>query len=289
MGKRKYLITGANGQLGKEIRDLACEHKDVEFIFQSREDMPLENFEMIRTVFHVVKPDVLINCAAYTAVDRAESEKEPAFQVNGEAVGVMAALCAEYGTRFIHVSTDYVFDGNGKRPYLETDPTSPINTYGASKLEGEEQAFRFDPDTIVVRTSWVYSQYGKNFVKTMLKLMAERNELKVVADQHGCPTYARDLALFILLLAAKEDLKGGLFHFSNSGETTWHEFAKTIGEMAGSGCTIHPITTADFPTPAKRPAYSVMDTSRAAAVLGSKPRHWKEALRECMTRIAHDK
>jgi dTDP-4-dehydrorhamnose reductase len=286
--KPRYLVTGANGQLGKEIRDLARDLHDIEFFFQAREDMPLENFEMIRTVFHTVKPDVLINCAAYTAVDKAESEREIAFQVNGEAVGVMAALCAAQGTRFIHISTDYVFNGQGTRPYLETDPTSPVNAYGASKLEGEKQAFRFDPAAAVVRTSWVYSAHGKNFVKTMLRLMGERNELKVVADQHGCPTYARDLANFVLQLAAVKAWEGGIWQFSNSGETTWFEFAKAIGEMAGSGCSIHPISTNEFPTPAKRPAYSVMNTAKAASLMGSAPRHWKEALRDCMARISPD-
>ena len=285
MAKRRYLVTGANGQLGKEIRALAANAGGGEFLFQSREDMPLENFDMIRTVFRVIKPDILINCAAYTAVDRAESERTLAFQVNGEAVGVLAALCHASGTRFIQVSTDYIFDGEGKRPYKESDTTSPVNAYGASKREGEEQALRYDPDAAVVRTSWLFSPFGHNFVKTMLRLMSERSEIGVVGDQYGCPTYARDLAAFILRLASQDPWQGGIYHYCNSGETTWYEFARAIGEMTGSGCTIRRITTADFPTPAKRPSYSVLDTARAASLAGSTPRHWREALRECISRM----
>jgi dTDP-4-dehydrorhamnose reductase len=285
VAKRKYLVTGANGQLGKEIRGLSGTLEDIQFFFQSREDMPLANFDMIRTVFGLVKPDVLINCAAFTAVDRAESERTLAFQVNGEAVGVMAALCHERGARFIQVSTDYVFNGEGERPYAETDATSPVNAYGASKLEGEQQAFRYDPDAAVVRTSWLFSPFGHNFVKTMVRLMAEKNEIKVVGDQYGCPTYARDLAAFVLQLASQDPWQGGIYHYCNSGETTWYEFARAIGEMTGSGCTVQRITTPEFPTPAKRPSYSVLDTHRAARLTGTAPRHWKEALRECIARL----
>ena len=285
MAKRKILVTGANGQLGKEIRDQACDHPDYEFFFQSREDMPLENFEMIRTVFHLVKPDIFINCAAFTAVDKAESEKDHAFQVNGEAVGIIAALCAESGTRFIHVSTDYVFDGEGTKPYKETDFTSPVNVYGASKLQGEEQAFRFNPDAIIIRTSWVYSSYGKNFVKTILRLINERNEINVVNDQRGCPTYAKDLAGLILDLAGREQVQGGLYHFSNQGEISWYDFALAIRDMAGSGCAVRPILTTQFPTPAKRPHYSVLDSTRVVERFGVSLRPWKDSLRACIEKI----
>jgi dTDP-4-dehydrorhamnose reductase len=285
VAKQRILVTGANGQLGKEIRELACDHPDDEFFFQSREDMPLENFEMIRTVFHLLKPDLLINCAAYTAVDKAETEKEYVFQVNGEAVGVMAALCAESGARFVHISTDYVFDGEAKQPYKETDFTAPINVYGSSKLEGEEQAFRFNSDSIVIRSSWIYSSFGKNFVKTMLRLMNERNEISVVNDQFGCPTYAKDIARMILGISKREKLEGGIYHFTNEGEVSWYEFALAVRDMAGSGCTVKPIPSTQYPTPAKRPGYSVLDSSRIKEQFGINLRPWKESLRECLEKI----
>jgi dTDP-4-dehydrorhamnose reductase len=283
--KKKYLVTGANGQLGKELRLLARGHTDIDFFFQSREDMPLENFEMIRTVFGVIKPDVFINCAAYTNVDKAETEKELAFQINGEAVGIIAALCAEANTRLIHISTDYVFDGKGTRPYKETDFTSPVNTYGASKLRGEEQAFAYDPGALVIRTSWVYSSFGKNFVKTMLRLMHERTEIKVVNDQFGSPTYAADLAMAIMRIAAAETVAGGVYHYSNEGAISWFEFAKAIAEFSGAACEVHPIPSTQFPTPADRPAYSVMDKSLIMERFGLELRPWKQSLQQCVDKI----
>lgn len=285
MDKKKYLVTGANGQLGKELRELACDHPDVEFFFQSREDLPLENFEMIRTVFGVIKPDVFINCGAYTNVDKAETEKELAFVVNGEAVGVIAALCAEANARLIHISTDYVFDGEGQQPYKETDYTSPVNTYGASKLLGEEHAFQLDPEAIVIRTSWVYSSFGKNFVKTMLKLMKERTEINVVNDQLGSPTYAADLACAILKIAKADNAEGGIYHFSNEGDISWFDFAVAIAAFSGPSCQVQPIPTAQFPTPAKRPAYSVMDKSRIKERFGLELKPWKQSLRQCLEKI----
>ena len=282
MANLRILITGANGQVGRELRELAVLHPDITFYFQGREDMPLTNFEMIRTVFHTLRPDVLINCAAYTAVDQAEQEKEMAFQVNAEAVGIMAALCMEHGCRFIHISTDYVFPGDANKPYVETDATGPLNAYGASKLAGEQQAIALNPDAIVVRTSWVYASHGKNFVRTMCKLMAERSEIKVVNDQWGRPTYAKDLAGVLLTLATMKEVPSGIYHFANAGATTWFEFAATIAEQIGTSCAVHPIPSSAFPTPAKRPAYGVLDTAKIEAVTGIRPRRWEEALRECL-------
>ena len=196
--RQKILVTGANGQLGKELRERAADFSAFEFIFPGREDLPIHHFEMVRHYFSVYRPQYLINCAAYTAVDRAESEKDLAFQVNGEAVGVLAAICQENNCRFLHISTDYVFDGTASVPYKEEDATHPQSVYGASKREGERQALQYNPDCMIIRTSWVYSAYGKNFVKTMLKLMKEREEINVVNDQSGSPTYAADLAAAIL-------------------------------------------------------------------------------------------
>src|SRR5258705_5273485 len=186
----KILVTGSNGQLGKELKKISASFPQFDFIFLSKEDLPVHHFEMLRHYFNTYQPQYLINCAAYTAVDRAEQEKDRAFHINAEAVGVLAAVCKEHQCRFIHISTDYVFDGTATIPYKEDSPTNPQSVYGASKLEGEKQAMQFNPDPIIIRTSWVYSEFGKNFVRTMLKLLQEKQEINVVNDQFGSPTYA---------------------------------------------------------------------------------------------------
>ncbi len=280
------IVTGANGQVGKELRDLADGIGDAEFTFLSREDLPIENFELVRTVLQFRKPDVVINCAAYTAVDNAESFRDLAFLINGEAVGVMAAVCSELGSRFIHISTDYVFDGTSHIPYRETDPTSPVNTYGASKLEGEEQALRFNSDSIILRTSWVYSAYGKNFVKTMVKLMGERKELNVVDDQFGSPTYAADLANALYRIARSKHAPGGIYHFSNGGVISWYQFAQTIAQIIAADCVVHPVPSSSYPTPARRPAYSVMNTDRIREVFGLEIHPWRKSLEKCIKKIS---
>ncbi len=285
--KPKILVTGANGQLGKEIRSLSSSFPEFEFVFLSRSDLPIHHFPLVRNFFESIKPAYCINCAAYTAVDRAEEEKELAFQINGESVGVLAAVCKEHNTRFIHISTDYVFDGNGSRPYLETDETNPVNVYGASKLEGEKQALQLNPGTIIIRTSWVYSEFGKNFVKTILKLLSVRNEISVVNDQVGSPTYAADLAEIIIKII-KSDIEkpnpdtGGIYHFSNEGVISWFDFALAIKELSGSTCKVNPIDSSFFPTVAKRPQYSVFDKSKIQQTLGIELKDWKLSLAECL-------
>ncbi len=280
----KIVVTGANGQLGKELKQLSSAFPQFEFQFLSREDLPIHHFELVRNFFNAYHPAYLINCAAYTAVDRAESEKELAFQVNGEAVGVLAAVCKERNCRFIHVSTDYVFDGNATTPYKEDHPTNPQSVYGASKLEGEQQAFRFNPDSIVIRTSWVYSEFGKNFVKTMLKLMQEREELNVVSDQVGSPTYAADLAAAILHIIGSGKWQPGIYNYSNEGVISWYDFAVAIKVMSGSSCKINPIPTSQYPTPAKRPEYSVLNTEKISQIFGVQSRDWKISLSTCLER-----
>lgn len=281
----KILVTGANGQLGKELKQLSSSFPQFEFQFLSREDLPIHHFELVRNFFNAYHPAYLINCAAYTAVDRAESEKELAFQVNGEAVGVLAAVCKEKNCRFIHISTDYVFDGTATTPYKEDHLVNPQSVYGASKLEGEQQAFQFNPESIVIRTAWVYSEFGKNFVKTMLKLMSEREELSVVSDQVGSPTYAADLAAAILHIISSGKWQAGIYNYSNEGVISWYDFAVAIKELAGSNCKVNAIPTSAYPTPAKRPAYSVLDKSKIMATFDLPIPGWKKSLVTCLKRI----
>lgn len=283
--KQKILVTGANGQLGKEIRQLADNYPGYEFIFLGREDLPIHHFEMLRHYFGLYHPAFLINCAAYTAVDRAETERDLAFQVNGEAVGVMAAVCKQFATKLIHISTDYVFDGTANRPYKESDPVNPQSVYGASKLEGERQAMLYNPDTLIIRTSWVYSEYGKNFVKTMLKLMAEKEVIQVVNDQLGSPTYAADLAGVILKIIVSYKWEPGIYHYSNEGIISWFDFAAEIAKATGSSCRVNPIPTDAYPTPAKRPSWSVLDHQKIREVYEISARPWKESLHECLARL----
>jgi dTDP-4-dehydrorhamnose reductase len=281
--KPKLLVTGANGQLGKELRQLEKSWPQFDFLFLSREDLPIHHFALVRQFFAAEHPDYLINCAAYTAVDKAESEKELAFQINAEAVGVLAAICKEQHCRFIHISTDYVFDGSGQRPYTEADPCSPQSVYGASKYQGEQLALQYDPDCIIIRTSWVYSSFGKNFVKTILRLLAEKPALSVVNDQFGSPTYAADLAEAILLLISSNNWKPGIYNYSNTGNISWHAFALAIAALRQSSVPIKGISTDQYPTAARRPAYSVLDTAKITETFGVPIKDWKESLARCLS------
>lgn len=284
--KPVILVSGANGQLGKELKKLAPIYSGFDFVFLSREDMPIHHFEMVRHYFTVYQPAFFINSAAYTAVDRAEEEKDKTFQINAEAVGVLAAVCRENQCRFVHISTDYVFDGQANKPYTEEAKTNPQSVYGTSKKEGEEQALKFNPDAIIIRTSWLYSEYGKNFVKTIIRLLQEKEEINVVADQIGSPTYAVDLAEIILQIISSGKWIPGIFHFSNIGIISWYEFALAIKAFTGSACKINAITTTQYPTPAKRPAYSVLDTSKIQSVYGLEMKDWKDSLKSCISRLA---
>jgi dTDP-4-dehydrorhamnose reductase len=288
--KSKILVTGGNGQLGKELREFSSLHTGLDFVFLSREELPIEQFELVRNYFNTLKPAYCINCAAYTAVDKAESEKELAFQTNGEAVGVLAAVCKEHDTKFIHISTDYVFNGEASYPYTENFPTDPINVYGASKLEGEKEAIELNPDSIIIRTSWVYSSSGKNFVNTMIRLMSEKDEVKVIKDQLGSPTNAADLAETIFNIIAYCHLQiynwaPGIYNFSNEGIISWYDFAKAIKQITNSPCDVKPISTAEYPTPAKRPSYSVLDKSKIQKTFGIKLKKWKDSLRTCISNM----
>lgn len=284
------LVTGANGQLGKELRAIATSFPDFEFVFLSREDLPIHHFPLVRNFFHTLKPAYCINAAAYTAVDRAEQEKELAFQVNAEAVGVLAEVCREYSTHFIHISTDYVFNGKGNSPYLPDDPTDPQSVYGASKQKGEELAIKNNPDSIILRTSWVYSEFGKNFVKTMIQLMKERESISVVSDQIGSPTYAADLAEAMLNIIRqternKKNWHPGIYHFSNEGVLSWYDFAVAIRDHIGSNCKVQPIPTSAYPTPAARPAYSVLDKTSFVKGFGISLKPWNLSLKHCLDKL----
>ena len=285
MSQPVILVTGSNGQLGKELQQLASSYPAYRFVFASREDLKLHHFGLVENFFVGLNPQYCINCAAYTAVDRAESEQDMAILVNGEAVGNLAAICKKFNTKLIHISTDYVFDGESETPYQPDDATGPVSMYGISKLKGEELCMRENADAIIIRTAWVYSEFGNNFVKTMMRLMNERPEIKVVNDQIGAPTYAADLAKACLDIIASNKWQSGMYHYSNSGKISWYDFAVAIKEMIGSDCIVHPIPTTDYPTPAKRPKFSLLDTEKIKTVFGVQIPEWRESLQKCVRRI----
>jgi dTDP-4-dehydrorhamnose reductase len=285
MSSINLLVTGADGQLGKELRKLAPAYEAFHFDFLSRKDLPIENSSAVLDYFSRKKPSFCINCAAYTAVDKAESEKEIAFEVNASGTASLASACAHFQTKFIHISTDYVFDGNSSLPLKEDDPANPINVYGATKLKGEQLAFEKNPETVVIRSSWVYSEFGNNFVKTMIRLMKERESINVVDDQLGSPTYAGDLAGVILTIAGSAHFTPGIFHYSNEGVISWYDFALAIRELTESRCKVNPIPSTQFHTPAKRPHYSLLDKSKIKDVYKIMVPEWHERLRLCIKEI----
>jgi dTDP-4-dehydrorhamnose reductase len=289
MEKPVILVTGSNGQLGKELQQLAAAYRQYSFVFASREDLKLHHYGLVENFFIATKPQYCINCAASTAVDKAESEQDMAMLVNGEAVGNLAAICKKYQTKFIHISTDYVFDGESETPYKEEDATGPINTYGKSKLLGEQLCMKEYADAIIIRTSWVYSSFGHNFVKTMMRLMNERNEINVVADQIGSPTYAADLAKAILEIISSGKWEAGIYHYSNEGKISWFEFAQAIKEITGSKAVIHSIETAQYPTPARRPHYSLLNKEKIKATYQISIPEWQNSLRQCITLLQEAK
>ncbi|MBB1282981.1 dTDP-4-dehydrorhamnose reductase [Flavisolibacter sp. BT320] len=279
------LVTGSNGQLGSELRELAPSFPQYKFVFFSRSELAIENGEEVERAFALLHPQYVINCAAYTAVDKAEAEQDQAMAVNATAVGMLAKASKKYSAKFVHVSTDYVFDGTSREPLREDAPVAPVNFYGATKLKGEEEAQKENTESIIIRTSWVYSFYGKNFVKTMLRLMAEKESVGVVADQWGSPTYAADLAEAILHIIESRNWQPGIYHYSNEGVITWAQLADEIRKLSGSACNVQRITTEQYPTPAKRPAYSVMDKSKIVSVYGIVLKPWQESLQACLQKL----
>lgn len=286
------LVTGANGQLGQCFRQLAAQAPDCQFLFAGSAELDVADRRAVRLFFDQNKPSWCVNCAAYTAVDKAESEPEKARAINIGGAKNLAEACAEQGIPLIHFSTDYVYHGRQNRPLAETDAVRPQGVYARTKLAGERAALKINPLTMVIRTSWVYAPWGHNFLRTMLRLGAERPEIKVVFDQIGTPTYAPDLAAAVLAIMEKVEKKevaraslAGVWHYSNEGVASWYDFAKAIFELNNLSCRIIPIETKDFPTPARRPPFSVLNKAKIKAAFGLEIPHWRESLARCLREI----
>lgn len=284
------LVTGAYGQLGSEIKSQAVDNPGLDFLFTDVDLLDITDEAAVQKYFSENKPDAVINCAAYTAVDKAESDQATANWINALAPGILAANAARTGAKFIHISTDYVFDGNTSQPYLETAKVNPQGVYGRSKLAGEQKVHQENPDAIIIRTSWLYSAFGNNFVKTMLRVVKERDELKVVFDQVGSPTYAADLASVILRILTKtlseaKNFVPGIYHYSNEGVASWYDFALAVFELSGDKCKVWPVESDEYPTPTKRPHYSVLNKSKIKNTFGLEIPHWRDSLKLCINRL----
>lgn len=282
---KRVLITGANGQLGQAILEQSKNYKEVECFFVTRNELNITDEDLVNNYFQDKSFDFVVNCAAYTAVDNAEDFPEDAFLVNAKATEFLAKATNEKNIPLIHISTDYVFDGVNSIPKTETDETNPIGVYGRTKLDGEKLAAENNFRTIIIRTAWVYSRFGNNFVKTMLRLFKERDSLSVVNDQIGSPTNAIDLANAILDIIMKEEPIFGIFNYSNEGECSWFDFANKIKEFSGLSIQINPVDSAAFPTKAKRPAYSLLDKTKIKTVYEVDVPNWEDSLKEEMKHI----
>lgn len=283
----KILVTGSNGQLGSELRELSEDISFWEFIFTDEKELDITREDQVDNFFASFNPNVVINCAAYTAVDKAQSEAEKAYLINTEAPKILSKVAAKYDSLLIHISTDYVFDGRSWTPYTENDKINPLSVYGKTKAEGEKAILESAQKAIIIRTSWLYSSYGNNFVKTILRFTKERDFLNIVFDQTGTPTYARDLAKAILQIipTASKNTGVGIFHYSNEGVISWYDFAKAIIEEKGISFKINPIVSRDFPQAAPRPFYSVLDKTSIKEKYGIEIPYWRESLRECLKKI----
>jgi len=287
---KSILVTGSNGQLGSSIKDLASEYSGSQFTFVDVQDLDLTKPEAIQAFFDKGRFDVIINCAAYTAVDKAESESELANQINHLAVKQLAEIAKQQDITLIQISTDYVFDGQNYKPYVESDTVNPQSVYGKTKLKGEQAFLEVNPTGCIIRTSWVYSEYGNNFVKTMQRLGKEREALGVIFDQIGSPTYAGDLAKAILTIVESDTVKqlekeNKVFHFSNEGVCSWYDFAKSIFEISQIQCDVNPIETKDYPTPATRPHYSLLNKAKIKQTFELSIPYWKDSLQTCIKRL----
>ena len=284
----KILITGSNGQLGSEFKALADGYPLYEFLYTDVNELNITDESSVNHFFELHNPDVIINCAAYTAVDKAETDKETAFLVNAVATGNLARAASECGAFMVHISTDYVYDGRNHIPYTETDKINPLSVYGKSKAAGEAAVHQANGKAIIIRTSWLYSAFGNNFIKTMIKYGRERDSLNVVFDQVGTPTYAHDLAKAILdtlpLALTADTIE--VYHYSNEGVASWYDFAIAIHHFADIDCKVNPITTKDYPLPAERPFYSVLDKSKIKKKLAIEIPYWRDSVKNCIDRLS---
>ena len=281
----KILITGCNGQLGNELQLLEKNYPNHQWLNTDVEELDITNQLAVNQFVAENKVDGIVNCAAYTAVDKAESDRQLATALNTEAPAYLAAAIEKRGGWLLHISTDYVFDGTNHTPYVETDTPCPDSVYGSTKLAGEMGVMKFCRKTMIIRTGWLYSTFGNNFVKTMLRLGRERDKLGVVFDQVGTPTYAHDLAQAIMT-AIEQGVKPGIFHFSDEGVCSWYDFAKAIHRMAGiNSCQVSPLHTEEYPTPASRPHYSVLDKTKIKQTYGIEVPYWEESLAECIAKL----
>ena len=286
----KILITGANGQLGNEIKVLSAKLPNWQFLFTDVEELNITDENAVNNFFKGTQPDYIVNCAAYTAVDMAESDLESAKKINALAPKILANHAKKADAKFIHISTDYVFDGDTFTPYSEESKVNPKSVYGETKLLGEQNCLNQNAQSVIIRTSWLYSGFGNNFVKTMLRLGKERGQLNVVFDQVGTPTYAADLADAIISIIGlseknKEKFVPGIYHYSNEGVASWYDFAKAIFEISGVKCNVSPVLSDQFPTPAKRPGYSVLNKSKIKNTFDLNIPYWRDSLKNCLDKI----
>ncbi len=277
----KILVTGSNGQLGSEFRLLAATHPKIEFLFTDVDELNITHPDKVQDTMRLFKPQWLINCAAYTSVDKAELEPELAFLLNAEAPGILAKAAQETGARMVHVSTDYVFDGRNYKPYDEEDAVNPLGQYAQSKAKGEQNVLSYCEKAIVIRTAWLYSTFGANFVKTIRRVGKNHGELKVVADQVGSPTWAYDLAEAILLLI-QLNAEPGIIHFSNEGACSWYDFACAIVEFSAMDAQVKPTDTTGYPLPSPRPYYSLLNKSKYSHITKQCAPYWRDSLKKCI-------
>lgn len=283
----KTLITGANGQLGTELHEILEREFPGQTLYTDVQELDLTNAKAVYSYVANNEITHIVNCAAYTAVDRAEEEKMLCAAVNTDAVKNLAMAADANGAKIIHISTDYVFDGTNHRPYRESDKVNPISQYGTTKRKGETLLLALAPQAIIIRTAWLYSAHGKNFVKTMLRLADSQPEIKVVCDQIGTPTFARDLASAVVKVLQSHQWVPGIYHFTDEGAASWYDFAKAIFRIAGKDVKVTPIPTEDYPTPASRPSYSILDRTRIKATYGIEIPHWEEALADCLRQLGY--
>jgi len=285
---KTILITGSNGQLGNEMQQAATRYPAFQFIYTDVEDLDICDKAALDAFVKANAVNVIVNCAAYTAVDKAEDDVDLCYKINAEAVRNIGEVAHQNGLKVVHVSTDYVFDGTNHVPYAEDQPVSPNTVYGKSKLAGEQALMETCEQAVIIRTAWLYSSFGNNFVKTMLKLGTERDSLNVIFDQIGTPTYAADLANTILNVINHESFVPGIYHFSDEGVCSWYDFTKTIHRIAGITCDVRPIETKDYPARTPRPHYSVLNKAKIKATYGITIPHWEESLERCMKILMHN-